>query len=778
MSLARPPRFRLTEQAAGRLTLAADHGPAMVHIFVLEDDLLRVMVLANGGPDQPRSWAIAPGLEDLPAEGRDRFDLAGFTLPAFAVEAVEDDILTVETAAVRLRIDLAGLRLAWSVRCGEAWIEAARDRPTQAYNLGWWDEKVYHYLRREPGERYYGLGERSGDLDRAGRRLRLSNLDAMGYDARTGDPLYKHMPVYITARPEQGLAFGLLYDTAADCTFDFGQERDNYHGLYRAFVADHGDLDYYFIAGEDLPAVVRRLTWLTGRPALMPRWSLGYSGSTMAYTDAPDAQARMDEFLAGCAAHDVLCDSFHLSSGYTSIGATRNVFHWNRDKFPDPAGFARRYAEHGVRIVANIKPCLMEGNPLFAQAKGQGVLLSEADGQPHWTQFWDAPGVYVDFTHPKAAAWWGGQVTRALLEVGIDATWNDNNEFEVISPRALCHGFGDPRPARELKPVLTTLMLRASREAQIKHAPDVRPYLVTRAGGLGLQRYAQTWSGDNATAWETVRYNQRMGLGLSLSGVSNFGHDIGGFAGPAPDAELLVRWVQAGLFLPRFSIHSWNDDGTANEPWMHPQAAETISRLIKLRAKFAPYLYHLLWRCHAAYEPVLRPLFHDFPGDPLAWAESDDFLVGQDLLAAPVMEPGQAERTARLPAGADWWDVWTGEVFAGGETVVRPAPWDHPVLFARAGAIIPVNLAEQHFAQPADERGLLVFPPLGEGVVETFLFDDDGVSWPDRDAPSGWRVRMTAEPAQVSVVITGEGERAGEAAPTVIWPAGERRIKG
>ncbi|QUD87236.1 glycoside hydrolase family 31 protein [Phenylobacterium montanum] len=767
-SIAHPPIFALTDRAPGRLTLQSADGH-IAHVFVLEHDILRVLALPEGRLDQPRTWAIAPGLDDVPAEGRDRFDLSGFSLPAFEV-AESEGRLTLTTAKVRLTVRMTGLLCAWEIRRGGDWVLAARDRPTQAHNWGWWDEKVYHYLRREPGERYFGLGERSGKMDRSGRRLRLCNVDAMGYDARTSDPLYKHLPVYITARPEEQLAFGLLYDTLSDCTFDFGQERDNYHGLYRSFVADRGDLDYWFVAGPEVAQVVRHLTWLTGRPAFPPRWSLGYSGSTMAYTDAPDAQDQMARFLEKCAEHDILCESFHLSSGYTSIGHRRHVFHWNLDKFPDPEGFAKSYTDKGVRLVPNIKPCLLADNPRFAEAKAAGLLISEADGEPAWVQFWDGPGAYLDFTNPATAAWWRARVRESLLDKGLGSTWNDNNEFEIWSPKALAHGFGEARPARELKPLQTLLMMRASRDAQVEQSPDKRPYLVSRSGGLGMHRYVQTWSGDNHTSWETLRYNIKMGLGLALSGVSNIGHDVGGFSGPKPDAELFVRWVQFGIFMPRFSIHSWNDDQTANEPWMHPEVTETIAGLIKLRAWLTPYLYDLVWRYRQDFQPIVRPTFLDFPEDPNCWREGDDFLLGGSLLVAPVVEPGVSEREVYLPAGTSWYDLWTGKAFEGGQAVRRPADWARPIAFAAEGAVIPVNIAEQHFARPADERAVLVCPTLGEGAFSGCVFEDDGETAPVRD--QSWSIDVACGERQIRVRLE---VLAGSDPPKVILPQGERR---
>ena len=597
MSLTHTPIFSLLEQAGNRLTLHSGEGH-IAHVFVLEDDIIRVMVLPGGAVRCSRSWAIAAGQEDVATEGRDRFDLSRFTLPDFQLEETTDT-LTVATRKLRLTIRLTGLFCHWDSMIRGEWQAAAADRPTQNYNFGWWDNRVYHYLARPAGEMYFGLGERAGASDRAGQSYRMTNIDAMGYNARTTDPLYKHIPFYITWKKPNRVPLGLFYDTLSDCIFDMGRELDNYHGHYRYFVADFGDLDYYMIGGETIAEVSRRFTWLTGRPAFMPRWSLAYSGSTMSYTDAPNAQERMDEFLAKCTEHDIPCKSFHLSSGYTSIGDNRYVFNWNREKFPDPQRFVQRYLDHGVRFCANIKPCLLHDHPLFEEATREKLFVHDHKGKPVMVQFWDAVGAYLDFTNPRTSAWWKGHVKSALLDFGIASTWNDNNEFEIWSDHAFIAGFGAVRPAREAKILQTLLMMRASKQAQQEGTPDKRPFLISRAGTTGMQRYVQTWSGDNYTSWETLKYNVRMGTGLAICGVSNTGHDIGGFSGPKPDPELFLRWVQFGVFLPRFSIHSWNDDGTANEPWMYPAITPYIRDLIKFRHRLIPYLYDLLWKYHS-----------------------------------------------------------------------------------------------------------------------------------------------------------------------------------
>ncbi len=684
-TLDQPPVFHLAGPASeadrGRLLLESDTG-ALAHIFVLEPDIIRLIVLPDGRLRHPRTWTIAPGQDDVAYEGRDRFDLSGFACPAFEIIR-SDGRIEIRTDTLGLEIGLEGLRCSWSMRTGNGWTPMLRDRPTQAYDFGWWDGKVRHYLRREAGEQYFGLGEKTGVLDRAGRRFRMNNMDAMGYDARTSDPLYKHLPFYITRKPDSGACIGAFYDTLSDCTFDFGCEHSNYHGPYRAFEAEHGDLDLYVIAGPGLPAATERFTWLTGRPAATPGWALGYSGSTMSYTDADDAQAQMGGFLDRLAEHRLACSSFHLSSGYTSIGPRRYVFTWNRDKFPEPEAFTERYAKAGVGLIANVKPALLNDHPAFEDLARRGLFLKDGDGAPALEQFWDGTGAYLDFTNPAAVTWWKDSLTRQLLELGVASTWNDNNEFEVTNPRSQAHGFGAPFAAREMKPLQTLLMMRASREAQRAHAPDRTPFLVSRAGCAGMQRYVQTWSGDNFTSWDTLKYNIRMGLGLAVSGISNIGHDIGGFAGPAPDRELLLRWIGFGVFMPRFSIHSWNSDGSTTEPWMFPDAMDTVRALFDLRETLRPVIAEALADYRDRYVPSVRPVFYDFPDDPDAWSDTDDFMLGRDLLVAPVVEPGAENRTVRLPLGSDWRDPRTGALHRGGTAVALPAPLGQPPYLQR-----------------------------------------------------------------------------------------------
>jgi alpha-glucosidase len=766
--------FALAARAGALVTLASDTG-ATARIFVMEEDILRLWLLPSGISRSLPSWAIAPGREDIAEPGRDRFATDGFACPPFALTEAHG-VLTVATTRLRLTIRLHGLRCSWDQReaDGDGWTPMAEDRPTQAYDFGWWDGRVRHYLVRRPGERFFGLGEKAGPLDRAGRRLRLTNIDAMGYDPEHGDPLYKHIPYVLTA-DAQGRCHGALYDNTADMVFDFGQELDNYHGQYRYVLADDGDLDLWMIAGPDPRDVTQRLTWLTGRPALMPRWSLGYSGSTMSYTDAPDAQAQMAAFIQALERHDIGCGSFHLSSGYTSIGAKRYVFTWNHGKFPDPAAFVQSYLDVGIRLVANIKPALLVDHPRFAEAAARGLFIKDEAGAPIELQYWDEVGAALDFTNPATAAWWRDQVKTALLAFGVAATWNDNNECEVWDPAARFDGFGASAPAAAARPLQPLLMARASRQAQMAHTPGQRAYVVTRSGMTGMQRYAQTWTGDNLTSWASLKFNLRTGLGLALCGVSNTGHDVGGFAGPRPDPELFLRWVQAGVLMPRFSIHSWNDDGTVNEPWMYPELIPAIRRLMALRQRLIPFFHDLAWRHHLAYEPMIQPPWLVFPGDPRAWSDGEEHLLGRGLLACPVVEAGAAARDVYLPAGADWTDLWSGAHLVGGQSVRVAASLDGmPPLFARDGAGVLVDLAPQGFRPGPSRLTAWLFPSGGDGAFAWSAhvgFDDAGVT---ADEAPTWRVDGLASGDSLSLAVRWSGEPGPRLA--IRLPARERRI--
>ena len=743
--------------------------------MVLADDLVRVLFVRDGALKEPRTWMVAPAGADVPWEGRDRLDVSAFACPPFSL-AQPAGAVVVATRDLRVTVRLHPFGLQWASAEGTA---IAGDRPTQAYQWSERSGELRHYMARAMHDQYYGLGDKTGPLDKHGRRLRTLAVDALGYNGETSDPLYKHWPFLLTRDPQSGMAFGLFYDTLAATTFDLGCEYDNYHGFYRCVEIDDGDLDYYLFVGPRVRDVVRKFMDLTGHMAFGPRWSLGYANTAMSLADAPDAQAQLGRFADDVAAHDIPLSAFHFGSGYTSIGPRRYVFTWNRDKFPDPHAAVERFRRQNIRTVVNLKPCLLDDHPAYREvAASHAFVRDERTGAPCVGQFWDGEGAHIDFTHPAGIDWWQRGLTRQVLDYGIDAGWNDNNEYEIWDDFGASHGFGTAVPIERSRPLHALLMTRATAEAQAAHRPDQRVFTVTRAGPPGIQRYAQTWSGDNTTSWHMLRWNIRMGLTMSLSGMFNTGHDVGGFAGPVPDAELLVRWAQSGAFSPRFIMNSWKAGGETNTPWLHPEALPAIRDAIRLRYRLLPYLYSL-YRAATLGTPIIRPLFYDFETDPHAYADSDDFMFGPNLLVASVVAAGQRERSVYLPEGPhEWLDFWTGKRHAAGRTITVAAPLDRIPLLVPAGAMIPLTNTLD-FSRLHDEpsRQLRVFPPAGEGSHRFTLYEDDGLSLRYRQgefAEVEFALHTTRSAIDVIARKTGPYPLPDRPIPIVL-PATERR---
>ncbi|UTW00965.1 glycoside hydrolase family 31 protein [Marinomonas rhizomae] len=731
----------------------------VLHFFVLESNVIRVLLKKNDTLQLENSWCVSPNDSETGWEGRDRMSTEGFTCPEFNVSE-QDDQLSIASASLRVTLSKP-LKLTWEyVDASGEWQYLAADRQSGAYMLGVQSNDIHHYMARDLSEKYYGLGEKTGDLNRHGSRYQMRNIDAMGYDAKNTDPLYKHIPFYIT-KTEQA-SFGIFYDNLSTSWFDLGNELDNYHGYYRSYHADEGDLDFYFMYGEKVVDVTKTYVNLTGRTIFGPKWSLGYSGSTMLYTDAENAQEQLGDFIKHCDNHSMPCDSFQLSSGYTSIGNKRYVFNWNTSKVPNPLKLSEDFHQAGLKLAANIKPCLLQDHPRFDEVASENLFIQDSEfDSPESSQFWDDSGSHLDFTNPKTIQWWKTNVTEQLLEKGIDSTWNDNNEYEVWDSNARCVGFGKQTPIKLIRPLQPLLMMRASFEAQTEFAPTLRPYLISRSGCPGMQRYVQTWSGDNRTNWQTLRYNTRMGVGMNLSGLYNMGHDVGGFSGDRPDPELFVRWVQNGVMHPRFTIHSWNDDKTVNEPWMYPEVTPIIREAMTLRYRLMPYLYDLLWQAHKHHEPMLRATFLDHEDDARTYEESDDFMLGKDLLVASVVEQGQRTRPVYLPDnGEGWYDFHRKTWYAGGQNITLSAALEEIPLLARAGSVIPTSRRIAHVdAEKDTQRQFLVFPFKGAGQRDLSVFDDDGLSTGYLDGKY-LQLNMTlkSDLERIDLTVSREGE--------------------
>ena len=639
----------------------------------------------------------------------------------------DDAAITFTTAAVRLVFGKDPLGVQLYNAAGDLLYSDLAGTP---YTLDA-NRRVTHYSSMEEEDCFYGFGEKTGELNKNKHFLRERATDAMGYDADRMDTLYKHIPFYIRLNRTTAKAVGVYYNNFYESVFNMGCEKSNYWSRYTYWQADGGDIDLFLLAGDTLARVVDNYTRLTGRPALLPKRALGYQGSSMYY---PELEKDSDEAVLGfidtIKEEGFPIDGFHLSSGYTSYNNKRCVFTWNTDRFKDPRAYFQAMNEKGAQNVPNVKPGILLCHPWFDEFNAKGVFVKDSTEDTYAVgKWWGGDGAFWDYTKPEGRKAWKEYLTANVIDVGTDSIWDDNCEYDsLLDKDCRCDFDGKGGTIGQLKPIMCTLMCKLGAEAVVEHNPDARPYIVCRSGSAGIQKYAQTWCGDNFTSWKTLRYNIPIITGMGLSGQPNEGADIGGFHGPAPEEELFVRWVQNGIFQPRFSIHSASNDNTVTEPWMYRGSADLIRDAILLRYRMTPYLYSAEYEASRTGAPIMRPLVYEFQNDPKVYDESFEFMFGRDILVANVIEPGAKTWKVYLPAGCKWYD-WNNNFacYEGGRTIEVPVDMATIPMFIREGAVIP--MADNQLMSMANDHMTDLHLILAPGKESTYtLYDDDGVT--------------------------------------------------
>lgn len=640
---------------------------------------------------------------------------------------VTDEAVTFQTAAVRLVAERSPLCFKLYDKDGTLLHSDLAGTP---YILDS-NRRVTHYSAMDEEDCFYGFGEKTGVLNKNKKFLRQRATDAMGYDAEKMDTLYKHIPFYIRLSRASRKAVGVFYNNFYESVFNMGCEKSNYWPRYSYWQADGGDIDLFLIAGGSIRRVVDNYTLLTGRPALLPKRALGYQGSSMYYPELEkDSDDAVLDFIDTIKEEGFPIDGFHLSSGYTSYNNKRCVFTWNTDRFKDPRAYFAAMNEKGAQNVPNVKPGVLLCHPRFEEFNACGVFVRDSEQDTYAVgKWWGGDGAFWDYTSPAGRSAWKKFLTEAIIDVGTDSIWDDNCEYDsLLDKDARCDFDGKGGTIGQLKPLMSTLMCKVGAEAVVEHNPKARPYIVCRSGSAGIQKYAQTWCGDNFTSWKTLRYNIPIITGMGLSGQPNEGADIGGFHGPAPSEELFVRWVQNGIFQPRFSIHSASNDNTVTEPWMYRGSAGLIRDAILLRYRFTPYLYSAEYEASQTGAPIMRPLVYEFQDDPNVYDESFEFLFGRDILVANVLEPGAKTWKVYLPAGTRWYD-WNNNFacYEGGQTIEIPVEISTIPLFLREGAIVP--MASNQLMSMANDHMTSLHLTVVPGADSSYtLYDDDGVT--------------------------------------------------
>ena len=696
-------------------------------VATLAPDILRVQLLAAGS-EPARSWAVERAEWDAGA----------------AEERVEGERATLELAAYTVEARFDPFRLA--VRWPDGTVFADHD-PARGMGLiapPGRDELANPlmpaggarcYLRLSSGERIIGAGERTEPLDRRGARLVFWTTDPPSpHDEITG-AMYASIPFWLVARPD-GRVWGVFMDSVGRSDLDAGASDPD----LMSFGVASGDLTFYVLAGPTPADVLRQYTDLTGRMPLPPRWALGYGQSRWSYF--PESHLR--EIAAQFRARRIPCDHLWLDIDYMD---GYRVFTWSPTRYPDPARLLADLREQGFKAITIIDPCVKADptDPTFSDGVRRDYFIRRANGALFTGVVWPGESVFADFSR-EDVRWWWGDLHRPLLDAGVAGIWNDMNEpgltDRLVPGAGTPHGStmdllavqrpdgseGEPVSHERLHNAYGMLMARATHEGLARLRPDERPFVLSRAGYAGIQRYAAIWTGDNHSRWEHLRLAARMCLSLGMSGTPLVGFDTGGFW-DAPTGELLTRFTQLGALFPFFRNHCAMSM-PPQEPWALGQPFEAfIRQAIELRYRLLPYFYTLADEAARTGAPITRPMLYHWPGDPTIAGMDDQFTVGADLLAAPVFASEQRQRDVRFPAGA-WRDWVSGQRHDGPVTARVDCPIDIAPLYQREGSIIPLGPIMQYVGELDVEPLTLVcaLGPEPDARAQGSLYEDDGVT--------------------------------------------------
>ncbi|MCA1576226.1 MAG: glycoside hydrolase family 31 protein [Acidobacteria bacterium] len=611
-------------------------------------------------------------------------------------------------------------------------------------------------------ERFYGLGEKAARLDKRRGFFVNWNSDTPGY-TEGKDPIYQTIPFYLGL--QRGVAYGIFFDNSYRSYFDFGRSSNQ-----RAwFGAEGGEVNYYFFYGPSIKKILGRYADLTGHMPLPPLWALGNQQSRWSYY--PDTM--VEEVVRQYRERDLPLDVIHLDIDYMR---GYRVFTFDQQRFPNPKALVDKLGQRGIKLVTIVDPGVKHeprasGNAeryfVFEQGLEKNYFQRRSNGDLFVPRVWPGESVFVDYTLPEARRWWG-DLHRIYTDNGIAGIWTDMNEpsdfvdqtgknqLDVVS-----YDEGEKTTHAKNRNTFALLMARATYEGLERLRPDQRPYVITRAAYAGIQRYATMWIGDTNSTWEALALNVPMFTSLGLSGEPFVGSDVGGFIGRA-NGELLVRSYQVGFLAPFCRNHKVID-GYDQEPWRFGKYYEDIIRkYLKLRYELLPFLYTTLEEAHRTGVPLFRPLLLNYQTDANTYNLDDQFMIGEDLLVAPIVKPDVTRRLVYLPAGT-WYDYWTNKKHMGGTMISVEAPLETVPMFVRAGAMIPTVPPRNYVGEkPGDPITVNVYPD-DKGLASGTLYEDDGKS-PAYKRGMFLRTRMTARREGNGFIVTIEGTE-GEYSP-------------
>ncbi|MBS1488741.1 MAG: glycoside hydrolase family 31 protein [Bacteroidetes bacterium] len=630
----------------------------------------------------------------------------------FSVEINDTpDQIELTTPALRVHIEKNPVRITFKTAEGKIINE---DDPL---GINWIGEQVTNYKKLQLGERFLGLGEKTGSLDRKGQAYTNWNTDAYAYHSGA-DPLYSSIPFYIGVH--NGLCYGIFFDNSYKSFFNFGASNNR----FASFSADAGELNYYFIYGQSVGEVIQHYTWLTGRMELPPLWSIGYQQCRYSYYPDKEVLSVARTFREKNIPADAIVLDIHYMDKY-------KIFTWDPKNFPDPKKMIDTVKHAGFHIVIMCDPGIKieSGYEPYDDGVKKNVFLKYPDGENYSGQVWPGWCHFPDFTNPATRNWWAEKF-KDYVALGVEGFWNDMNEIATWGhglPENIEFDFeGNKGTMRRGRNLYGFQMARSTYEGTKKLLNGKRPFNLTRSGFAGVQRYAAVWTGDNVSYDEHMLLGVRIVNSLGLSGVAFAGYDTGGFVGDA-NTKLFARWISTAAFSPFFRAHTMINTRDS-EPWSYGEEVEQISRnFIRLRYQLMPYLYSLFFDAAQRGMPVQRALAIDYSDDPKIFdgQYQNQYLFGPGILVAPVESTKELTKVY-LPAG-NWYYLYTGQMYAGNQEIMIECPIHRLPVFVKAGALLPLQPAVMHTGEKTQE--LIVHFYYGKQSSEFLWYADDGETY-------------------------------------------------
>ena len=569
------------------------------------------------------------------------------------------------------------------------------------------EEQLQFEYTLENEEKVYGLGENVRGINKRGWIYKSCCADEPNHVEDRTSLYASHNFLVLDGGKEQ---FGVFFDYPGIITFDVGYTHLNELKI----TLSEPDADVYVMTGESILDIVKQFRQLIGRSYIPPKWAFGYQQSRWGYMNEADIR----EVVKGHREKKIPLESIYMDIDYMERFKDFTV---NQERFPDFPEFVKEMKAQHIHLVpiidAGVK--VEEGYDVYEEGIEKGYFCKKENGEYFVAGVWPGKVHFPDVLNKEAREWFGNKY-QVLLDQGIEGFWNDMNEpasFRGELPQdVVFHDEERTTNHAEMHNVYGHYMSRATFEG-LQKLSDKRPFVITRAAYAGTQKYATVWTGDNQSLWSHLQMMVPQLCNLGMSGFAFAGTDIGGF-GADTTPELLTRWIEAAVFSPLFRNHSCQ--GTRRqEPWQFDDQVVGIYRkYVKMRYRFLPYLYDLFYQGEQTGLPVMRPLVLHYPKDPETYNLNGEFLVGENLLVAPVLEQGATKKMVYLPEG-EWYDYWTGEKITGGKYFLRDAPIDLCPMYLKEGTMIPMY-EKMAYVGEKPYRTLYLLTTPGEASYDHF----------------------------------------------------------